>query len=275
MYTTQTLSTTISEPINASQTPKIRPLPLWQSSLMFFVPALGMALSFHLGRPALEALGVPPFKSFLAALTVPLSLMFAAALVAYNKVEGRPLNWAAFSERMRFPRLRIKDILLAVGLFLVASTAYAMFNQIGVALIQAGLIPIPDGLPALVDPRVSFDLAALDRLAGGSLAGRWDLAALFIFMFIFNMVGEELWWRGYILPRQELTHGKLTWLLHGLQWTFFHAFKWWDMIGLLPVCLILSFSAQKLKNNWPVLIAHSLVNGISVVLVVGRVTGAI
>ena len=201
MYTTQAISTTISEPAEALPTPEIRPLPLWQSSLLFFIPALGMALSFHLGRPALEALGVPPFKSFLAALTVPLSLMFAAALVAYNKVEGRPLNWAAFSERMRFPRLRIKDILLAVGLFLLASTAYAIFNQIGAALIQAGLIPIPNGLPALVDPRVSFDLAALDRLAGGSLAGRWDLAALFIFMFIFNMIGEELWWRGYILPR--------------------------------------------------------------------------
>lgn len=275
MYTTQAISTTISEPVEASPRPEIQPLPLWQSSLLFFVPALAMALSFHLGRPALEALGVPAFKSFLAALTVPLSLMFAAALVAYNKVEGRPLNWAAFSERMRFPRLRIKDILLAVGLFLLASTAYAMFNQIGLALIQAGLIPIPNGLPALVDPRVSFDLAALDRLAGGSLAGRWDLAALFIFMFIFNMVGEELWWRGYILPRQELVHGKRTWLLHGLQWTFFHAFKWWDMIGLLPVCLILSFSAQKLKNNWPILIAHSLVNGISVVLVVAKVAGAI
>ena len=78
-----------------------------------------------------------------------------------------------------------------------------------------------------------------------------------------------------LYPTPELAHGKLTCLLRGLQWTFFHAFKWWDMIGLLPVCLILSFSAQKLKNNWPVLIAHSLVNGLSVVLVVGRVAGAI
>ena len=59
-------------------------------------------------------------------------------------------------------------------------------------------------------------------------------------MLIFNIVGEELWWRGYIFPRQEKQHGRFTWVLHGLLWTLFHAFKWWDLIGLVPGFFLLT-----------------------------------
>jgi membrane protease YdiL (CAAX protease family) len=206
-------------------------------------------------------------------MIIPMSLIFAAAIVGYHKIEGGPLSWSAFGQRMRFPRLRFKDLALGFGLFVLVTFAYGAAGQVGVALIERGLIPIPNGVPALVDPRISFDLAALDRLAGGSLLGRWELVALYLVMFFFNIVGEELWWRGYILPRQELAHRRLTWLLHGLLWTGFHVYKWWDMIGLLPVCLILSFAAQKTRNNWPVLIAHGLTNGMALILVIAAAAG--
>jgi membrane protease YdiL (CAAX protease family) len=42
----------------------------------------------------------------------------------------------------------------------------------------------------------------------------------------------------------------------------FHAYKWWDLIGLLPVCLSLSFVAQKRQSTWPGIIAHFLFNGL-------------
>jgi membrane protease YdiL (CAAX protease family) len=62
-------------------------------------------------------------------------------------------------------------------------------------------------------------------------------------------------------------------LLHGLLWTAFHAFKWWDMLRLLPICLVISFSAQRLKNNWPALIAHALFNGLSLLALIAAVVG--
>jgi len=116
-------------------------------------------------------------------------------------------------------------------------------------------------------------VAALNQMAGGTLRGNWEVAALYFVMLFFNIVGEELWWRGYILPRQELSHGKWTWLLHGGLWTLFHAFKYWDMLGLLPVCLIISFAAQRMKNNWPVFIAHYMFNGLGIVVVLAGVLG--
>lgn len=66
------------------------------------------------------------------------------------------------------------------------------------------------------------------------------------------------WWRGYVLPRQELAFGQHTWIVHGLLWIGFHAFKWWDLISLLPLCLGLSYLVSRLKNNTPGLVMHAL-----------------
>ncbi len=59
--------------------------------------------------------------------------------------------------------------------------------------------------------------------------------------------------------------------MHGLLWTLFHAFKWWDLIGLLPVCLGIAYVSQRTKNNWPALIAHFLFNGLALIIVAAAV----
>jgi membrane protease YdiL (CAAX protease family) len=48
------------------------------------------------------------------------------------------------------------------------------------------------------------------------------LALWLPFFFFFNIVGEELWWRGFILPRQEPVFGRRTWVLQGVLHGFFH-----------------------------------------------------
>lgn len=92
--------------------------------------------------------------------------------------------------------------------------------------------------------------------------------ALFISLIIATL-GKELWWRGYILSRQELAHGSRTWIVHGLLlWAAFHLFAPWNFIGILPGCLALAYVAQRLKNTWPAAIAHGLANGLLVLVVV-------
>ena len=87
-----------------------------------------------------------------------------------------------------------------------------------------------------------------------------------IIVLFFNIVGEELWWRGYILPRQELTHGKITWLIHGTLWACFHMFKWWAVPFMLITCQIIPFVAQKTKNTWPGMINHIIINGAGAIM---------
>jgi membrane protease YdiL (CAAX protease family) len=251
----------------------LRPLGWIQSLLYFGIPALALLVSFYGFRPWLEQQGYSPLTSYLAAVCVPLALMFAAALVGYHRVEGHPLNWRAFSTRMRYPRLRGRDLLWGLGIFIVGMIGYGVLSQISLYLIDAGVMPVPEGLPTLVNPELNFSLEALDQAAGGKISGQWSLVLLALVTYFFNIVGEEFWWRGYILPRQELVFGRYTWLIHGLMWAGFHAFKWWDVLALIPVCLIASYSAQRLKNNWPAFIGHALTNFSMLPLVIAAVAG--
>jgi membrane protease YdiL (CAAX protease family) len=256
-----------------SAAPALRPAGWLDSLLLFGIPAAGTFFAFHVFRPWLETQGYPELISYLASLTVPLALIFTAALVAYHKVEGRPLTWAAFAQRMRFPRLRVRDVLIGIGLFVIGSVGLFAFTQVEVALIRSGSLPVPAKFPLFANPLVTLTAPMVAQAAGGQIHGQWQIVLLYAVMFFFNMTGEELWWRGYILPRQELAFGRWTWLVHGTLWACFHAFMWWNIIGLLPVCWVLSFSAQKMKTNWPALIMHILTNIGGLLIVIAAVVG--
>ena len=46
-------------------------------------------------------------------------------------------------------------------------------------------------------------------------------------------MGEEILWRGVILPRQEVSFGKYAWIIHGFGWGLFHiAFGWQLLVTL-------------------------------------------
>ena len=94
---------------------------------------------------------------------------------------------------------------------------------------------------------------------GIPLAGRWWLGAYYAAVLLLgNVAGEELWWRGYLLPRQELAHGRAAWLVHGALWAGFHLFfQWtlWDLVRMLPTCCALAFVAQHCRNTWSGVVA--------------------
>jgi membrane protease YdiL (CAAX protease family) len=83
-----------------------------------------------------------------------------------------------------------------------------------------------------------------------------------------NVLGEELWWRSYILPRQELCLGKWTWPVHGILWNLFHSFFYWELLMLLPGCLAPSYVAQRSRNTWPGIIAHLANNVPGLILII-------
>ncbi len=236
-----------------------RPLRWWQTMLAFGIPSLVMVISFHWIMPILQRIGLTPFESMVVSYSVPMAWMLTAALVMYHKVDGYPLTWQAFRQRFRYPRLTVKAILQGLGVFVVIMVGYGLLNGLATVLTQSWM-PIANHLPALLDPRVALTTGTLDNMVGGQIAGNWRVVILYFIMFFFNIVGEELWWRGYLLPRQEVTHGRYAWVWHGLLWTAFHIHKWWDLIGLLAVCLPIAFVSQRTKNNWPAFIAHALFN---------------
>jgi hypothetical protein len=97
------------------------------------------------------------------------------------------------------------------------------------------------------------------------------LLLIWLPMFFFNIVGEQMLWHGYILPRQELTHGQMAWLVNALCWLLFHVcFGVVLIILLLPLLVIVPYTIQKTENTVTGLIVHAIVYGpMAVVIALG------
>jgi len=271
------------------------------SSLLFF-------LALYVGLPALRQAGVSWFATFNLVLALPLGLLGAAALAAC-RLEGYALSWPALRDRLRLGRPDTSTWLWTVALsvfmyggpwssalaFVVALAAavagrggeglwkwavgLALFLGLSWALWQAGswLRAVP------FHPRPEYLSDFLSRFGPGEfmgipLAGRWWVAAYYAAVLLLcNVMGEELWWRGYLLPRQELAHGRAAWLVHGALWAAFHLFfqeTLWDLVRMLPTCCALSFVAQHRRSTWPGVFGHTFGNSPLLLLIVRGVMHA-
>jgi membrane protease YdiL (CAAX protease family) len=259
---------------HAQAQPVLKPMGLGLSLLYFGLPMLMFALSVYLMIPFLVSQGYSPFVSYSASLIVPLGVIFAFSLGLY-KQDGYPLTWKALAERFRLRRMSGKDWQWAlVSLVIMFITSGILLFATHGLFIQ-GVVKLPYAVPLAIDPTVGQTAADFSRLYGADATGNWGLLLLSIILLAFNIVGEEFWWRGYIFPRQELVFGKRTWLVHGILWCLFHAFKWWEWIALLPVTLILSYVAQRRQSTWPGIVTHLIFNGLSLIAIVGVVMGAL
>jgi membrane protease YdiL (CAAX protease family) len=231
-------------------TSNLRQMSFGKSLLFFGLPLLLMMASFWVLIPAMDLMGVRLFITFLAALGGPFLLLVLLSLRFYRK-EGNPWSWSALRERFRLQSMNRVDWLYAIALaaFLFGSNTLLAptFDWIG------NYITIPKYLIRMLDQDPNYFMEI-------PLKGNWWIPFGMLVFTLCNVFGEEFWWRGYILPRQELSFGKWTWLVHGLLWNAFHLFMPWDQIRLLPGSLALPFVAQIRKNTWPGILAHFAIN---------------
>lgn len=78
-------------------------------------------------------------------------------------------------------------------------------------------------------------------------------------MFFFNIVGEEILWRGYIQSRLKT---KYAWIICSLLWAFFHLPFGIDLIIMaLPALIIIPYIFYKRPNTLISIIIHGVYNG--------------
>ena len=254
-----------------NQPVSLKPMPIWMSLLCFAIPSLIITVGIYVGVPTLNRVGVPMFLNFTLFTAGPLVLMFVAAFVAY-RLEGNPMSWAGVKERFRLKPLKGKDWLWTLGLVIVSVGGYVVLLPTAKWLASFPLFEPPAFLPPMVDPRV-MEGGIPSEMLGVPLQGNWWVVVVYFLILCFNIFGEEFWWRGYILPRQEMCHGKWTWLIHGVLWNLFHVFWKWNLIALILPTLSLSFVAYKLKNTTPGIIAHWVQNGLGLIMILLGVLG--
>lgn len=247
---------------------KIKPMGIVASLLFFGIPSVIFCFSIYFIMQKLHQNGINDFVNFIISMTTPLALMLAAAIIAY-KVEENSLNWASFSKRFRLKKMTKKDWIYTLALFVVMVIIYEALSFTPKWLIQLKFFSPPEFLLPSVDPRLEQNIL-MNSFMGVPLKGQWWIALIYFIFLIFNIFGEEFWWRGYILPRQELAFNKWTWVIHGTLWGLFHVFWKWNLIILIPSCLALSYVVYKRKNSWIGIITHMAFNSVPLIgLIIG------
>lgn len=92
--------------------------------------------------------------------------------------------------------------------------------------------------------------------------GRYWILAAWLPFWALNILGEEVLWRGVVLPRQEAAFGRWAWLSNGAGWLVFHtAFGAAILLALWPILFILPYVVQRRRNSWIGVTIHAGVNG--------------
>ena len=240
------MTTVALSPSLAGELKPLKPMALMESVLLFGIPGAMLAASLWWMRPALTQAGIPDFISHTFSLTIVNVGLLVAAVVGFIR-EGNPLIWSAFAQRMRLAHMTGRIWLWAIGGTLVFGGLALVIEPWAITFYTSIGYEIP-----------IYTVPEATTVFGGIMSH--------IIVLFFNIVGEELWWRGYILPRQELTHGKITWLIHGTLWACFHMFKWWAVPFMFITCQIIPFVAQKTKNTWTGMINHIIINGVGAIM---------
>ena len=220
--------------------------PISPRKALLFFGAYGVVL-YAVTRfvmPWLEAHGWMPVLAWFFCGTV---FVFAPLLVHALVLAGRerPLR-----QRLRLRGIRGADWLCLLGGFVfigVATGAILGANH----LLAARFAAVP--VLRMQAPFLHFE--------GFTPHQSWMLL-LWLPAFVSIILGEELMWRGYLLPRMELHNPRTAWVWNAMLWLGFHAAFGLDlMLVLLPVMLAVPYVVQRRRNTTLGIVLHGVYNG--------------
>jgi membrane protease YdiL (CAAX protease family) len=238
--------------------------------------AIPLGMLGWLVAPALARDSQAPALVRLAVITAGLIWQFVLTLILLYRETGT-LRWSTFSERLWLntprspqtgePRRRLWWWL--VPLILVT------------ALFQIQLAPILERIwvslfPFLAEPQAYSLGSFLDTPeARAQLVGAWGILALFILSALFNtFLGEELLFRGLLLPRMAGVFGRWDWVMNGLLFGLYHLHQPWRLLssGITGI-LLYALPSCYFRSSWFGIIVHSGQSIYCTFLLLGLVLG--
>jgi membrane protease YdiL (CAAX protease family) len=190
---------------------------------------------------------VPMFKALIVCLTAGLVWQFVLVAILVGR-EQRTLRWSTVREALwlrsprspRSGRVGGRVWLIVIPLILAVTAVTELVP----------MFPAPEN-------RVLATLVGSD--AGQAfLDGAWGWYALLLAMFLFNTVlGEELLFRGYLLPRMNGAFGRGDWVANGVLFTVYHLHVPWVMPGTLIESFLIAYPTKRYRSAWIGIAVHS------------------
>jgi membrane protease YdiL (CAAX protease family) len=251
---------------------QLKPLGWIGSALIFLINAALLRIALYWLAPAYQAAtGQPYLIGYLICWIGAMALVFLASLAAY-KLEGRSFSRAGFVSRYRLGRLNKGDwawtlamILGSVGMLAALSFSMDWLRSVPLFTPHPGFPPDMVDMAKNLRPGILF---------GMQLKGQWWLVGAYSIGWLLNIIGEEFWYRGWMLPRQEAAFGKYAWIINGLMFNFQHTFQPWNLLAMLPGSLLVSYAVQRRGKTWMSMLWHGLLNvNLLVFIIQGVIAG--
>lgn len=121
------------------------------------------------------------------------------------------------------------------------------------------LFGVEELLPSFPAPPARDLAAALDSSAGHAIfGGSWAWFAVVVVMVLFNTVlGEELLFRGYLLPRMADAFGRADWFANGVLFALYHLHMPWAIPWTVLDAFLLAWPTKRYRSAWIGIVVHS------------------
>jgi hypothetical protein len=205
-----------------------------RSAALHIVPGAIIALVFVAMIPLVRDAGLPPFMALIAADLVGMPLMLGALLFLGYRRHGRPtLDGVVLYRR---PLSLRRWLWLTPALLVVAGLSMALFAPVG-AWIQETFfawLPADFVLPMDISPWVGPMLGPL-------------LVLYFLVVAVGASIVEELYFRGYLLPRLS-RFGPGAAVLNAALFALYHVWSPWLLIGRFVAWIPLALAARRTRS---------------------------
>lgn len=127
-------------------------------------------------------------------------------------------------------------------------------------LVPALLIFLSQEFIPSFSPAIGHDFAAFAQSEAGAafMSGNWVWYALIFVLALFNTVlGEELLFRGLLLPRMQGAFGRWDWVANGVLFAFYHLHMPWTIPATLLDTFALSYPSRRYRSALIGIIVHS------------------
>ena len=181
------------------------------------------------------------------------------SMIIVYREEG-DLRWATIRRRLWLntprdpqtgePRRKLWLWLIPLLILFFASFPIApLLGRLWVSVFPFFAMPASANLDALLR---APEIAA-------QLAGNWLFFGLFLVMAVFNILGEEFFFRGVLLPKMEGVFGKWDWVVNGVLWGGYHWHQPWMIpsAALVVGPLLFVFPTRRFRSTWMSIIVHS------------------
>ncbi len=236
-----------------SRQPATEQLPLATLLVLFLVPGALITLAYVLFAPVIDAVGLPPIAALLVAILIVLVPFELGVVLRASRGQGIR---SVIPYRRPLP---IRDWLWLVPVLIVAAfVGFGVSMAIEPAIIDSLFGWLPDWFVRPIDP---------DRVREYSREA-W-LVTLAVYFVLNGYVGpiiEELYFRGYLLPRMEWM-GRWAPLVNVSLFSIYHFWSPWQVLarilGLAPTV----YAVRWKENIYLGMVVHCALNTLGIILV--------